>query len=71
MGMLKSIFRMAVVPSTRVLEEGLPATKSRLISVEARISEVDGWLHELLAYKSRLERAIKMLQAIELEEKDG
>ena len=71
MEMVKSILRLSVARSTRLLEEGLPAARGRLINVEERISEVDGWLHELLAYKSRLERVIKMLQAIELEEKDG
>ena len=59
------------VSSIDLLEQGLRGVRGRLNDTEERISEVDGTLHELLAYKSRLERVIKMLQAIELEKNNG
>ena len=58
------------VSSIDLLEQGLRGVRGRLNDTEERISEVDGTLHELLAYKSRLERVVKMLQAIELEKKN-
>ena len=59
------------VSSIDLLEQGLRGVRGRLNDTEERISEVDGPLHELLAYKSRLERVVKMLQAIELEKNNG
>ena len=55
------------VSSVDLLAEGLPAVRGRLNDVQERISLVDDVQHTLRAYESRLNRAITMLQAIELE----
>jgi len=58
------------VSSVDLLMEGLLTVRNRLNDTQERISEVDGTLHELMAYESRLKRVIKMQQAIELEAKE-
>ena len=52
------------VSSVDLLAEGLLTVRNRLCDTQERISEVDGTLHELMAYESRLKRVIKMQQAI-------
>ena len=58
------------VSSVDLLAEGLPAVRGRLNDVQERISLVDDVQHLLMAYESRVNRAITMLQAIELEKKN-
>ena len=58
------------VSSVDLLMEGLLTVRNRLNDVQGRISEVDGIMHELMAYESRLKRVVKMQQAIELEKKN-
>ena len=56
--------------STELLSEGLLHVRSRLSDVQKRIVDVDDVQHILMAYQSRLNRVITMLQAIELEKKN-
>jgi predicted component of type VI protein secretion system len=58
------------VSSADLLSEGLPDARLRLSDVQERISLVDDVQHLLMAYESRLNRVITMLQAIELEKKN-
>jgi len=67
---MKALKGLERVSSVDLLSEGLPAVRGRLNDVQERISEVDDIQHLLMAYESRLNRAITMLQAIELEKKN-
>ena len=67
---MQALKGLEMVSSTLLLSEGLRGVRGRLNDTEERISDVDGTLHDLLEYKSRLERVIRMLQAIELEAKE-
>ena len=67
---MKALKGLEMVSSTLLLSEGLRGVRGRLNDTQERISEVDDVQHTLMAYESRLNRVIRMLQAIELEAKE-